>query len=111
MENKLFDSMSICIVEYGIDITKKRCAILKDLFEKNGGKVVNKNDLQDGKLPSIIVTSKNITLKYLLNYFCIDDTDWLDKEIFDIVIDCDWITDTIKRKEKIELENYQICLE
>jgi len=43
MKNALFESISFTIIEYGVDISRKRAKLIIDLIEKNGGRYIEKD--------------------------------------------------------------------
>ena len=123
----MFKNLTFSLLDYGIDFTKKRLKVIKDLIIKNEGEIIEKEHLSNSNIPDYILTSKAVDSylkifpelkekankkflqkvnKHLYNYeyisYCIKEKDVIDNSSFKI-----FLKDVEKKKKpKNNFDNF-----
>ena len=56
----MFKNLSFSLIDYGIDFTKKRLKVIRDIIIKNEGEIIEKEHLSNCNIPDYILTSKAV---------------------------------------------------
>ena len=56
----MFKNLTFSLLDYGIDFTKKRLKVIRDLIIKNEGEIIEKEHLSNSNIPDYILTSKAV---------------------------------------------------
>ena len=123
----MFKNLTFSLLDYGIDFTKKRLKVIRDIIVKNEGEIIEKEHLSNSNIPDYILTSKAVDSylkifpelkekankkflqkvnKHLYNYeyisYCIKEKDVIDNSSFKI-----FLKDVEKKKKpKNNFDNF-----